>query len=170
MEQATRKILAGMKKAIQAERTGYEFYKVAAKTTKDPTARKVFAQLAEEEAEHFRFLTANYESFRKAGRVDRRAKLSRPKKLDAAHPIFSAGFRARLKDAHFEMSALAVAVQLELNGIRHYRAEAAKATDPDVKRFYEDLSRWESGHYDALAHEQQELQEAYWAEAGFAPF
>ena len=170
MEKVTKEILEGLKIAIQGERTGHEFYKMAAKNTKDPSGKKVFEQLAEEEAEHFRFLTAQYKSFLDAGRLNKDVKLTRPHALGRDNPIFSKDFKKRLKQSHFEMSALAVAVQLELNGINHYRAEAQKATDPDLKRFYEELVAWETGHYDAFVKEQQQLQEEYWSEAGFAPF
>jgi rubrerythrin len=170
MEKVTREILEGMKKAIQGERTGHEFYKMAAKNTKDPTGKKVFEQLAQEEAEHLTFLTAQYKSFLDAGKLDKKVKLPKPAQLDRNNPIFSVDFKKRLKQAHFEMSALSVAVQLELNGINHYRAEARKATNPDIKHFYEELVAWETGHYDAFVQEQQQLQEDYWSEAGFAPF
>ncbi|MBI5508085.1 MAG: ferritin family protein [Deltaproteobacteria bacterium] len=170
MNKTTRQILEGMKKAMQGERTGHEFYKMAAKSTKDPMGRQVFEELAREEAEHFSFLARQYDSFLEAGHLDPKVKLGKPMPLDRGHPIFSPAFKKRLKDAHFEMSALAVAVQLELNGINHYRAEANRARDPDLKRFYEQLVRWEIGHYEAFLRQQQELQEQYWAEAGFAPF
>jgi rubrerythrin len=170
MQNATQEIMDGLKKAIQAERTGHEFYKATAAATKDQQGKKVFEQLAQEEAEHFRFLRAQYESFRTAGKLDKSLKLGKPGELDQAHPIFGAGFKDCLKQAHFEMSALAVAVQLELNGINHYRAEAERVSDPDVKFFYKALVAWESVHYEAFLKEQQALQEQYWEEAGFAPF
>ena len=88
----------------------------------------------------------------------------------ATSPIFSESLRARIKDAHFEMSALAVAVQLELNAVQHYREQAARAALPEVRAFYEQLVQWESGHYHALVAQQQSLQQDYWHQNGFERF
>ena len=96
--------------------------------------------------------------------------LGKAHELAADHPIFSADFKSRLKGAHFEMSALAIAAHLELNGINHYKSLAAKAAAPEAKKLFEDLVEWEKGHYDAFIRQQEELQEAYWNEAGFSPF
>jgi rubrerythrin len=168
MDQAMGEMIEGLRQAMQAERTGHEFYKMAAKTTEDPAGREVFEQLAQEEAEHFNFLAAHYRSLMAEGRLATDVQLGRGEKLD--HPIFSPELRQRIGQAHFEMSALAVAVQLELNGINHYRAMARKATLPEVRRFFEDLVVWETAHYEALLQEQEALQEAYWNEAGFERF
>jgi rubrerythrin len=154
---------------MQAERIGHEFYKNAAQTTTDPTGRDTFLQLAREEQEHFEFLATHYKSLVERG-VLSGAKLGHAASHPADNPIFSPELRGRIKQAHFEMSALAIAVQLELNGITHYREQAAKATLPEVKSFYEELVAWEGVHYDALLRQQQMLQEEYWADAGFSPF
>jgi rubrerythrin len=56
-----------------------------------------------------------------------------------------------------------------MNAVRHYQAEAAAAPDADVRRFFEELAAWESGHYDALNRELVSVREAYWDANGFAP-
>ncbi len=170
MDQSTKDMLQGLRTAMQAERTGHEFYKMAAKTTQDPTAREVFEHLATEEQEHFEFLATHYRSLLDKGTLSEDAKLDPSHALHADAPIFSSSIKGRLKQAHFEMSALAVAVQLELNGINHYREQASKASSPEAKGFYNELVAWETKHYSALIKQQQDLQEAYWAEAGFEPF
>lgn len=170
MDASTKQMLEGLKQAMQGERTGHEFYKMAAKNTADPTAKEVFAHLAIEELEHFEFLAANYKSLLATGTIASDVKLDLTHALEAQSPIFSKELRGRIKQAHFEMSALAVAVQLELNGINHYREQAAKASIPEVKKFFEDLVTWETLHYNAFIAQQQELQEAYWDDAGFQPY
>jgi rubrerythrin len=162
-------ILEGLKKAIQAEKTGQEFYKMAARTTADPKGKKVFEELAAEEAEHFDYLVAHYQALKSSGKVASK-KLTLHADLAANEPIFSADLKKRIKEAHFEMSALAIAVQLELNALVHYREQAAKAKDPAVRELFEELVKWETGHYEAFIRQQQVLQEEYWSEAGFAPF
>jgi rubrerythrin len=54
--------------------------------------------------------------------------------------------------------------------VNFYRDRANESNDEEVKRFYMELSNWESGHYNALLNQQQELKEDYWADGGFSPF
>ena len=164
-----KEMLAGLRAAMQAERTGEQFYRAAAERTLDPLGREVFAHLAEEEAEHFRFLKAHYQAIGETGQLADVA-LGKGAQLGDESPIFSPGFRQRIREAHFEMSALAIAVQLELNGIRHYQEQARAAKAPAARKFFEDLAHWESGHYDALLRQQKLLEEEYWREQGFEPF
>ena len=167
---ATKDLLDALRTAMQGERTGHEFYKVAAATTKDPQGQKVFAQLAAEELAHLEFLRKHYESIADNGELAKGVTLGDANALDLEHPIFSADFKSRIKEAHFEMSALAIAVQLELNSIHLYREQATNAAEVQVQQLFRRLVEWECGHYDALIRQQQELQETYWSAAGFSPF
>lgn len=170
MDAKTKELLDGLRAAMQGERTGHEFYKMAAANTQDPAGKKVFEQLAAEEQQHFDFLRKHYQSLADKGVLAQGVSLGEAHALAAEHPIFSAELKGRIQQAHFEMSALAIAAQLELNGINHYRELAAKASSPEARKFFQELVEWESGHYEAFIRQQQELQEAYWAEAGFSPF
>ena len=163
-------LLDALRTAMEGERTGHEFYKVAAAHTEDPQGREVFEQLAAEELEHFEFLRKQHQSVAKNGELASGLTLGQAHALAAEHPIFSVDFRRRLREAHFEMSALAIAVQLELNAINFYREQAAKAPHAEARQLFQSLLEWESGHYDAFIRQQQELKEAYWTDAGFAPF
>ncbi len=170
MDAKTEELVAGLRAAMQGERTGYEFYKMAASHTKDPEGRKTFEALAAEEQAHFEFLRRHYHALLETGELAKDASLGQPRELGQEHPIFSKELKSRVQGAHFEMSALAIAVQLELNGINHYRELAARARTAEARKLFQELVEWESGHYEAFIRQQQELQEAYWAEAGFAPF
>jgi hypothetical protein len=160
----------GLLKAIQAERDGHSFYAMAATSSQDPKAKEVFAQLADEELDHMSFLTRHYESVLKTGKPDASARLGPRADLSGAWPIFSDGIKTRIKDAHFEMSALSIGIQLELDAQKFYRAQADASGDPIAKQFYTELADWESGHYQALLTQQEELKQDYWAESGFAAF
>jgi rubrerythrin len=170
MDEATKEMAEGLRQAMLAERTGYEFYTLAAKTTQDAEGKATFEQLASEEQEHFEFLSTHYKSLVSKGTLAQGVTLSDRKHTNADSAIFSKSLRDRIKGAHFEMSALAIAVQLELNGIKHYSEQAKKAKLPEARKFYEDLVAWESSHYEALLKQQQMLQEDYWRENGFDPF
>jgi rubrerythrin len=170
MDSARDRLLETLQRAIQAEVEGEHFYLMASQNTDDPKGREVFARLAQDEVEHARFLRAQHEAIRKTGQVDATAKLGEPTELEGPHPIFSEGLRSRLKDAHLEMSALSIGVQLELSAIGFYRHEAEQADDPQVAAFLNSLADWESKHYHALLEQQNTLKDEYWAETRFSPF
>lgn len=164
------RLAQGLLKAIKAERDGNSFYSMAAHASADPKAKEIFAQLAAEELDHMHFLTRHYDSVLKTGKPDHGARLGPRANLSGLSPIFSDGIKARIKDAHYEMSALSIGVQLEAEAMAFYRAEAEAADDPEVKRFYNELAEWEAGHYHALLGQQEELKEDYWSAGGFSPF
>ena len=160
----------GLLQAIKAERDGHSFYQMAAHSSVDPHAKEVFARLAGEELDHMNFLMKQYESILKCGRLDQSARLGPRSDLSGRSPIFSDGIRARIAEAHFEMSALSIGIQLESDAMKFYRAQAAAAADPEIVGFYSELAEWETGHYQALLSQQEELKEDYWSAGGFSPF
>lgn len=164
-------ILQGIRQAIVAEDEGHWFYRMAANATSDPRGREVFEALAAEELAHMAFLKAQLASLKQTGKVDPRATLGAPRRLEGKNPIFTDALVARIKDAHYEMTSLSVAVQLELQAEQFYRAQAAAAAaDAEVKSFFTTLADWEKGHHDALLAQQETLKAAYWNENRFYPF
>ncbi len=170
MDDVAKRLSAGLKKAIQAEVEGYHFYMMAASNTPDPMGRSVFTTLAEDEKDHARFLQMQYDAVQATGKVDAMLKLGPPPSRGGSSPIFSDKIRDRLGEAHYEMTALSVGIQLELSAQQFYRHEAEAAVDPAVKGFYEELAQWESGHYHALLAQQEDLQDDYWGKGSFSPF
>ncbi len=171
MDDAARdRIADGLMKAYQAEVDGHNFYRMAAQSTSDPRGREVFELLAKEEEDHARFLQAQHAAIVTTGDVDATAKLGPQAELAGKSPIFSDDLKTRVKDAHMEMSALSIGIQLELSAIEFYKAEAAAAIHPKVTEFFERLAQWESGHYHVLLRQHDELKEDYWADGGFSPF
>jgi rubrerythrin len=165
-----KRLTDGLKQAIQAEIDGYHFYMMAARSTSDDKGRGVFESLAQDEREHVRFLSLHYNAFMDRGAPDPAAKLGRRAELQGASPIFSEQFRERIADAHFEMSALSIGINLELSAVRFYKDQAAQAGNEIVKTFYNELADWEQGHYQALLQQHESLKEDYWAGGGFSPF
>ncbi|MEO0079631.1 MAG: ferritin family protein [candidate division WOR-3 bacterium] len=162
-------ILDGLKEAMLAEQTGIQFYTTAAEKTVDAQGRQVFEQLADEERQHLEYLQRQFRHILAGEQFE---PLTLASKVDAAQtsPIFSPALRHRLKEAHWEMTALAVGLQLELAAIQRYRSLAQTTDRPDVRTFFETLVRWEEGHAAALKKQQEALKEAYWESARFAPF
>ncbi|MFC2172460.1 ferritin family protein [Acidobacteriota bacterium] len=163
-------IAEGLLKAIKAESDGQHFYLMAARSTQDPKGREIFETLADEEAGHMRFLKHQYKSILEKGEVDLEQQLGSRLMLEGMHPIFSGELQARIKDAHFEMTALSIGIKLELDAMEFYKAEAVAHSDPAVTKFYEDLAEWESCHYNALLQQHEALKEDYFSGSNFSPF
>ncbi|MDD5308730.1 MAG: ferritin family protein [Deltaproteobacteria bacterium] len=163
-------VAEALKAALRVETDGRYFYLMAAGSTVDPKGKEIFERLAREEQSHFEFLEQQYRAIAKTGRLDASLKLGAPSDLTGPSPIFSNAIRSRLAEAHFEMTALSVGVELELSSERHYSVAAAAATDPVARAFFRELAQWEAGHYRALTAQQDDLKEDYWAAGGFAPF
>ena len=170
MNEMTKELAEGLKRAYLAEVEGEHFYRMAAATTTDPKGQEVFDLLAAEERQHQEFLRHQYDALTTTGSLDETVKLGRAQGLDEKSPIFSDALRGRVADAHFEMTALSVGVQLELSAEKFYRAEAQKTDISFMKRFYEELADWEASHYAALNTQQASLREDYWQASGFSPF
>ncbi len=160
----------GLRRAIEAEIDGYHFYLMAAGKCDDPKGCEIFEQMAQDELEHVRFLRAQYASVEKEGKPNRTVKMGGQTTLEGMSPIFSDRIKGRLNEAHFEMSALSIGIQMELSAVNFYRDRANEAEDEVVKTFFMELSQWESGHYNALLNQQQSLKEDYWSEGGFSPY
>lgn len=170
MNSANQRVTDGLQQAIRTETDGYHFYTMAANSVQDPKGREVFSHLAQEELSHLRFLKVQYQSFMEKGGPDVKARLGPRTEWGGDNPIFSEKIHKHLVDAHFEMSALSIGIQLELSSEQFYRGEAESVADPAAKKFYNELADWESGHYHALLKQQESLKEAYWSQGGFAPF
>jgi len=169
MGAATKRIADGLQRAIQTELDGYHFFRMAAATTQDPKGRHVFECLAREEQDHESFLRHQYDHVVRFGTLDRSQRLTPQVDLAGDDPIFSPALRARIKDAHFEMSALSIGIQLELQARRYYEEQAAASADPAVREFFTELAEWEGRHYEALLRQQESLKEDFWHASGFTP-
>ncbi len=169
MTNANEKILAALKTAMEAEMTGYHFYNNAALTTEDPQGKATFKRLAEEEMLHFNYLRKQYGSVLATGGFDFSTPLAADSTAEIGGPIFSPQLKARIKQSHFEVSALSVGMQLELNAVNFYRQCAEESDNPEVKAFFNHLVKWEQGHYDGFAQELESLKEDYWQANNFVP-
>jgi rubrerythrin len=170
MDNSTKRMIDGLQRAIQAEHEGRHFYLMAAGNTNDLQGREIFQNLAEEELSHFHYLQAQYKSLLETGKVDSSVSLGKSKILSGSHPIFSEAIKERINQAHYEMTALSIGIQLEQSAVRFYSTEAETVVDPAVASFYGELAEWERGHLKALQSQMESLREDYWNKGGFAPF
>jgi len=169
MEKTEKKLLQGLKTAMQAELAGHYFYKNAAEATSDPQGKETFRRMAQEEMGHFKYLQHQYKNLAEKGAYDLERALATNSYRHAAHPIFTREIRKRIKDSHFEISALTIGLKLELDAMRFYRARAEEAEEPEVKAFYQELAEWEEDHYRAFEKELESLKEEYFEANNFVP-
>ena len=93
-------------------------------------------------------------------------------KKDYAHaknPIFSEEIKGRVKDSHFEVSALTIGMKLELDAVNFYRLCAQKAQGEEAKQFYNELAEWEQDHFLAFEGALNLLKEDYFQANNFVP-
>ncbi len=157
-------------RALMAEREGHSFYVMAALTTRDPKGRGVFEQLARDEMSHIEFLKTHLEAVQSSGTLAAELVLENPSPLNPTSPIFSDEIKSRIHEAHLEMSALVIGMQLELDSIAFYRRQASDAPESGVRVIFSRLAEWEDAHYRALHNQHEQLKERYWRESGFQPF
>lgn len=169
MDKGNEETLKALKTAIEAELTGHEFYKNAAKTTDDPKGKAAFEQMAMEEMKHFEYLRHQYRAVLEQGTYDFSKKLARESQEHGASPIFSEAIRTRIKDSHFEVSALTIGMKLEFDAVKFYESCAQKAADEKARQLYLELAEWERGHYEAFQQELEALKEDYYEANQFFP-
>ena len=169
MDKQIEEILQGLKIAIEAELTGHEFYRNAAKSTADPMGKETFTRMADEEMGHFNYLRHQYKSVLEKGDYDFSKKLMKKEYKHAENPIFSDEIKNRIKDSHFEVSALTIGMKLELDAVNFYRSCAQKAESEEVKQFYNELAEWEQDHYRAFEGALIMLKEDYFQANNFVP-
>jgi len=161
-----------LKKAIQVERDGYLFYKTAAEKTVDAKGKEMFESLASDEVKHMNALREQYKNFKEEGKFEfEEEDLEKEFKIDfnSKSPIFSEQIKAKIKERHFEMTALSIGIMLETNSIDFYKKSAEQTEDPQAKALYLYLADWEGQHLRALIAQQNYLKEEYWTEARFYP-
>lgn len=169
MNQSNEKMLAALKSAMEAELTGHHFYKNAASTTSDPQGRETFERLAREELHHFNYLKKQYNSILKTGEFDFSAPLAGRDRDETVKAIFSPQLKSRIQQSHFEITALSVGMQLEMNAVKFYQQCADDSSDPQVKELFQQLADWERGHHEDFVRELDELKEDYWQANNFVP-
>jgi rubrerythrin len=152
-------IIKVLKEATQAENDGYHFYKSAAARTKDPKGKVAFRSLAQDELDHASALKGLQHAVRSKSKFKlgkkRRAKGSTHSTKSS---FFSVEFKKRLKEHHFELSALRIGQMLERNSLEFYRKHAKRSRNPELKALFSYLADWERDHLRALVQQERYLR------------
>ena len=162
------KAITGLKTALQTELNGIEFYRMAAEKTEDAKGKQAFKTLADDEQKHFNALQQQYSALIENNgwqHVD----LGKMAEFAGESPIFSKELKERIKEKHFEVTALSIGALLETNSIEFYRKMKESSDDPTAKEMYAKLQQWEEKHLEAITKQLDIIKEEYWAEQGFTP-
>jgi len=164
------KLLQGLKVALQTELNGIQFYRIAAEKTIDKKGKEVFTLLAKDEELHFKEIQRQLSSLTNSNALNPAITLTEAQTLfKGENPIFSDDLKNRIKERHFEMSALSIGALLESNSIDFYRRIKEETDDPHAKQLFDSLQKWEQKHLEAITKQMDVLKEDYWAEQQFAP-
>jgi rubrerythrin len=164
------KVLEALKVALQTELNGISFYGMAAERTADVQGKRVFGLLAEDEKKHFAELQRHYSSIKTQNKWAPSISFGEARDMFSGEsPIFSDELKKRIKESHFEMSALSIGALLETSSIEFYRKMRQETDDPLARELFEKLEKWEKGHLRAITQQMDVLKEDYWAEQRFAP-
>lgn len=159
-----------LKTAMRSELEGKELYKAIAEKTDDEKAKQVFLAMSIEEQSHFTILQEILKHITKKEEYDLK---DLEKKIDfenSESPIFSKEFKNRIKEKHYEMSALSIAIKLEYDSFIFYSQAEKEIEEKGLKQFFHYLSEWEKTHYDALNKQMKYLEDDYFVQNEFAPF
>jgi rubrerythrin len=158
-----------LKSAILLERRGQAFYSKVAEQAKDEAVRRFFSLMAEEEVAHVRILSDHFKAYRKDHRF-KAADASPDSGFEAASRVLTEDLKRQISAADFEAAAIASAMAMEKNAIQLYSRRAAETRDPEEKKLYEWLAKWEAEHLEFLSRLDRELTESIWNDQGFWPF
>jgi len=132
--------------AVQLERDGRKFYLEAANRTPNEEVRKMFASLADDEADHARWIE------RAAADVDTAAAVNR-RLYDRLRFIFADVPEAKLRriaSSERDVDAIHFAISIEDRSVAAYETWARECEDADVRKLCQMLVGVERFHRTAL--------------------
>lgn len=158
--------LVGLRQGMQVELAGCHFYIDLAQRTTNPTGKGMFEQLANDELEHLRILSLEYQQLSQGKfwselnevRVAAATAEEVPVFPEPGVPVIS-----RPPDAT-ELQALELAMDFERRGYDLYRKAATETPDVSGQAVYNYLAQQESRHFAILqkSHEYLSKQGAWY--------
>jgi len=152
--------LGVLRRAMQIERDGYNFYTEAAERAIGERGEEMFRGLAADEEKHLRLLLIEYSALESGqGWIDPTQALEQDLDLDPANPdlpgveypesspIFTP---ARQPSLEGDVAALEFGMETEQLSYDLYKSAAEGQADPSAKQAYDFLAREENRHYALL--------------------
>jgi len=158
-----------LKNALIMEKRGEAFYKKVAEQTDNIDVKLIFSTMAQEEHLHIEFLSRQYARFFKHHTFEIN-EFPENTGINTANLILAENIKKNIAAAGFEAAAISAAIDMENKAIEVYTERAVNSTDPNEKKLYDWLARWEQGHHKLLYYLDQELKEKIWFDNQFWPF
>lgn len=159
-----------LKEAILLERRGQAFYSSVAEKTDSPAAKEIFIHMAEEEREHIKFLTDQFQHYDKHKTFISPDNYEEPEEDEVAMRVLSEQMKKEISAASFEAAAISAAIDFEDRAVKIYGERAETAVDPVEKAVYKMLKEWEMGHQKMLHDLNEDLKADIWNDNSFWPF
>jgi rubrerythrin len=156
--------------AIKREEEGERFYKDNLKRVNSKETRAVMESLAEMEKEHAELLQGRYKTLKEKGQW-----LPFNDGIQSGN-IFQERFEAEkttkadLESDLSDITILRMAYLIENDLAEFYKNASEKIENPEGKRLFLTLSKWEVEHRNALYKLYQDHFHNSWFDASFAPF
>jgi len=145
--------------ALDTEKMGYRFYRIAARSTLDPAGRMVFEQLAKDEIEHMGVFATLYSSLNNdepwMTYEEAVEKFGRTPAGEIIFPEESNEVLERFDD----VEALKEALEFEKKAVQYYTEKAAEVDDDKAQSFYKSLVQIEEGHVKIIQAEIDSLMQ-----------
>jgi len=138
------KNINALKKAIQLEKDGIDFYLKSANKTKNIFTKTIFEELAREEENHIKAINKIYEDLKnKSIKIEWVTSGSK----DNIEKVFQEALVEKAKKSKSDLEALNLVLDFEDKSIKYYERLAKNSKDNFERRFYLTLSYEERGHY-----------------------
>ena len=154
--------MEALKKALELEKRGQEFYAQAAARTVDPKGKEMFSSLADDEVMHAEVIQRQVDALAK-GKGWIVPEAFEIVEADLESPLFP-GSKVDLEKAvqpdASDLDALLFALKIENDSFNLYTEQAKVATDPNAKYLYEYLVAAERTHFNLLMLNYESLSSA----------
>jgi len=147
--------------ALEAERSGVNFYLAAAEQISQPSGKSTFLRIAEDEKKHLRDLEYEWIELIKKDKNILSAPVFLHFDYEALRKIFPARdeIRKRLKGNLDEEQALSLAMEMELESYNFFRNYAQKFNDTRGKAIFLKFAAEEEDHYRTIQKEYERLMQ-----------
>jgi len=160
-------IIAAVKAGMKGELDSVTVYENAAKVSTG-AVKDFFLDRAAAEKKHFNYLLGYYRNETVNLTPERNAEAELGGGWRSS--IVGEAFLRQVAGSRQLSAAVAAAIHLEADAIRHYRDWSIRAEAPELKKLLGTLVEWEEQHYADLLLMQEEMQRYYFEVNDFEPF
>jgi rubrerythrin len=138
--------------AVKMEKDAISFYEEAAKKTKYPVGKKMFAAVVEDEKRHLEIITRIIKGLHITDKD-----VSPMKNVKSVFDGMKNDMMKKVEAVPDEMDAFKIAMKMEQEGVEFYKNALTKATTEKEKTLLERLIQEEKEHYEIFSNTYQFL-------------